>query len=240
MVSSEAVSDWILAVKALGVRSVICLLSKPELRWYEHLKGGLLGAYHAAGLETMSLPVPLDAPGVLTRKHLEQLEAAFARLPRPMVIHCSAGMVRSGAAVAYLVEHSLATTLAKPPTDPEILRRIRNSKREYTSCAMRSGAYGLEDYGVLYHLLETVSESALSSYLDEIDVVRQTHEACLACSLKFLAFCTLFSQGRLPERHFKYTSEYSERLQRHRGQRDFMDEVIRVIARSGSPLPSMT
>ena len=122
--TSESVQDWILGVKALGVRSVISLLSEPELQWYEHLPGGLLGIYQSTGLRTFSLPVPLDIPGVLTPNHLEQLEAAFERLPRPLVIHCSAGLIRSGAAVAHLVQKiSLITSPEMPSVDPEIRRR---------------------------------------------------------------------------------------------------------------------
>jgi hypothetical protein len=124
----ESVRNWILGVKALGVRSVISLLSEPELRWYEHLPGGLMGSYQLAGLETFSLPVPMDIPGVLTPNHLEQLESAFERLPRPMVIHCSAGLVRSGAAVAHLAQRISITASPESSTNPEILRRIRNSK----------------------------------------------------------------------------------------------------------------
>ena len=52
--TSKAIRDWILAVKAVGVRSVICLLSEPELQWYEHLNGGLLVAYKSAGLKSLS------------------------------------------------------------------------------------------------------------------------------------------------------------------------------------------
>ncbi len=231
----EAVRDWILGVKALGVRSVISLLSEPELRWYEHLPGGLVGSYQSAGLETLSLPVPMDIPGVLTRNHLEQLEAAFERLPRPMVIHCSAGLVRSGAAVAHLVQKIPLITSPERPMDPEILRRIRNSKREHASCALRTAAYGLDDYGLLGHLLKTVTNWQLPQYLDEIDAVRQTHEVCLPCSLKFLAFCCSFSDGRLPERFSRYFAEYQRLLSIYPWQRDFLHE-IRIAIDKANPV----
>lgn len=226
----DSVRDWILRVKALGVRSVISLLSEAELRWYGHLPGGLLGSYQSAGLEAFSLPVPMDIPGVLTRNHLEQLDAAFDRLPRPLVIHCSAGLVRSRAAVDHLAQRiSQSTPIEMPCMDPEILRRIRNSKREHGSCALRTGAYGLDDYGILGHLLKTVPNSQLPQYLDEIDLVRHTHKICLPCSLKFLAFCRSFSDGRLPERCARYSAEFEKLLPAYPGNRDFMDEIRRAI-----------
>lgn len=224
------VRDWILGVKALGVCSVISLLSEAELRWYEHLPGGLLGSYQSAGLEAFSIPVPLDTPDVLTRNHLEQLDAAFERLPRPLVIHCSAGLIRSRAAVDHLIQNnSQSASIKIACMDPEILRRIRNSKREHTSCALRTGAYGLEDYGILSHLLKTVPNSQLPQYLDEIDLVRHTHKTCLPCSLKFLAFSRLFSDGRLPERCARYSAEFEKLLPAYPGNRDFMGEIRLAI-----------
>jgi hypothetical protein len=175
----------------------------------------------------------MDIPGVLTRNHLEQLDTAFERLPRPLVIHCSAGLIRSGAAVAHLVEKfPLFAPMATPSMDPEILRLIRNSKREHASCALRTAAYGLDDYGVLSQLLKTVPNSQLSLYLDEIDLVRRTHEICLPCSLKFLAFCCSFSSDRLPARCTLYPAEYERLLPNYPFSRDFMSEIRRVISKN--------
>ena len=64
VIPPEVVSEWIIGIKAMEARSVICLLSKPELEWYSHLPGGLLETYQAAGLDAVSIPVPMD-PGVL-------------------------------------------------------------------------------------------------------------------------------------------------------------------------------
>lgn len=189
VVSLEIVSEWIVGIKAIEAQSVICLLNQPELEWYSHLPGGLLGIYQAAGLKAVGIPVPMD-PGVLEAKHLKQLEQAFIQLPKPVVIHCHAGLVRSGAAVAHLVaNHDRLTTNRRTSMDANILRLIRNSKREHSMrCALRSGGYGLADYGLLAHRLNGVSATILGRYLDEVDEVRRSHESCISCNLKFLVF----------------------------------------------------
>ena len=97
------VSRWIAAVKARGVRSVLCLLNEAELGWYAHLPAGLLGAYRDEGLEAASLPISLNGPGTLTRAELALLDELMLNLPRPVVIHCSAGQVRSRQAIDHLV-----------------------------------------------------------------------------------------------------------------------------------------
>ena len=233
VIPPEVVSEWIIGIRAIEARSVICLLSKPELEWYSHLPGGLLGTYQAAGLEAVSIPVPMD-PGVLTAKNLKQLEESFIRLPKPVVIHCHAGLVRSGAAVAHLVEnHSRLITDMPTPMDASILRLIRNSKREHSiRCALRSGGYGLADYGLLAHRLAGVPDTVLGKYLDEVDGVRRSHLSCISCSLKFLAFCQVFSNHRLPQRNAEYQTEFQQLLREDRSGRDFMGEIQEAIQKA--------
>ena len=233
VIPPEVVSEWIIGIKAMEARSVICLLSKPELEWYSHLPGGLLGTYQAAGLDAVSIPVPMD-PGELAAKHLKRLEEAFVRLPKPVVIHCHAGLVRSGAAVAHLVaNHSRLTTDMPTPMEASILRLIRNSKREHSiRCALRSGGYGLADYGLLAHRLAGVPDTILGKYLDEVDGVRRSHLSCISCSLKFLAFCKFFSTPRLPQRNAEYQTEFQQLLREDRSGRDFMGEIQEVIQKA--------
>lgn len=110
-----------------------------------------------------------------------------------------------------------------------IVRLIRNSHREHRVCAMARGRYGLEDYGRLGNLLGKFAASRLAEFLDEIDEVRASHASCLPCSLKFLAFCRIYTVDRLPERHTAYEQEY-EALYRHRREdRDFMAEAQSAI-----------
>ena len=90
----------------------------------------------------------------------------------------------------------------------------------------------MDDYGLLGHLLKTVTNCQLLQYLDEIDTVRQTHEVCLPCSLKLLAFCCSFSDGRLPKHFSRYSAEYKKLLAIYPSQRDFMHEIRIAIDKS--------
>jgi len=239
VIPPEVVREWIVGIKAMETLSVICLLSERELEWYSHLPGGLLATYRAAGLDAVCIPVPMD-PGVLDAEDLKQLEEAFIRLPKPVVIHCHAGLVRSGAAVAHLVANQDRLITDTPPSmDANILRLIRNSRREHSiGCALRSGGYGLADYGLLAHRLNCVPDTILGKYLDEVDGVRRSHESCISCSLKFLAFCQIFSNQRLPQRNAEYRTEFQRLLREDQSGRDFMAEVQEAIQKTAEQYPS--
>jgi len=89
-----------------GVKSVICLLSDEEMEWYEPVPGGLLARYRERGLVVASVPVQPSRQPSLTRQQCAAISEAFATLPKPVVIHCSAGLVRSGDAVRFLKAQS--------------------------------------------------------------------------------------------------------------------------------------
>jgi|GEM_PF-2056397 len=229
-VRAESVRDWIHTVKTLGFRSILCLLTAEELAAYSHLPGGLQRAYERAGFETEWLPIPPDTVGVLKPGHRAVLEAAWRRLPRPLLVHCNMGQVRSAAAIAHLREVADAgSTPCSESQQRQILRLIRNSKRRHAPCALRRDRFGMEDYGRLGHLLRSVPITQLDRFLGEIDVVRNTHRTCLPCSLKFLAFCQVFSRDRLPRRHALYIAEFRARYADHIGHRDFIAEVQEAI-----------
>ena len=105
------VQRWIESAQSHCIASIICLLADEHLSLYPD--EDLLGIYRAAGFEVRHVPVvdhrhpPLDA---------EQLAAvlyAWRELPRPVLIHCSAGIDRTGAAVRHVLTHS-----APDDTDP--------------------------------------------------------------------------------------------------------------------------
>jgi hypothetical protein len=226
-----AVDRWVKTVRAQGFRSVICLLSEEELGRYSHVPGGLLGRYEHLGLEVRSIPLPPDRTPVLTGENRCSVVEAYEDLPKPVLVHCSAGVVRSGAAVRHLVK-LLSDSGTKSPSETEhkeILRLIRNSRMAYSICALGRGRYGMEDYGRLGHLLQRAARHCLEEYLKEIDAVRATHHRCPPCSLKFLAFCRIYSAGRLPERHRAYRNEFMERNKAWPNDRDFMAEVRQAI-----------
>lgn len=141
------------------------------------------------------------------------------------------------------------SALPNPATAPEatdplhatILRLIHNSRQEHATCALARGRYGLHDYGRLGSLLPQVSLPRLSEYLAAIGEIRFTHRRCRPCTLKFLAFCQLYTEGRLPERHATYRREYQELHQRTDGSRDYLAEARSAIAKARrQPQPALT
>jgi protein-tyrosine phosphatase len=99
----DDVDAWIEEVRAMGVRSVLCLLDDRQLARYSTLPGGLLAYIRQAGLEVGHVPVPdLQSPP-LSPQDLETITRVFEGLAKPVLVHCWAGIDRTGAAVAHLV-----------------------------------------------------------------------------------------------------------------------------------------
>jgi hypothetical protein len=104
-VSKRAVDEWVEEAALLGIRGVICLLEDEHLRLYEAVPGGLLSYYKANGLTVAHVPAHDGRSPPLCKTQLEQVGLHFANLPRPVVVHCSAGMDRTGLAVERLTRH---------------------------------------------------------------------------------------------------------------------------------------
>ena len=102
-VPARTVDQWLEAVRSQGIRSVINMLSEEEMAvYYRHLGQPLLQYYGDAGFEVRE--VAHEDLGVVVTKQVlvDRVRAAFDNLPKPVVIHCSAGAERSKLAVAAL------------------------------------------------------------------------------------------------------------------------------------------
>ncbi len=112
-VPKAAVDAWIgTAKRDFRARTIICLLHKRELRRYEHI-GGLLAYYQANGLEVKHIPAKNYQKPSLSKRKLRKVWKAYKKLPKPLLIHCSAGISRTGAAVRYIKQRESALALKK-------------------------------------------------------------------------------------------------------------------------------
>jgi protein tyrosine phosphatase (PTP) superfamily phosphohydrolase (DUF442 family) len=94
------VQRWIESAQSHGIVSIICLLADEHLCLYPH--GDLIGLYRVAGFEVRHIPVADHRRPPLTPEQLEAVFLAWRELPKPMLIHCSAGIDRTGAAIAHI------------------------------------------------------------------------------------------------------------------------------------------
>jgi hypothetical protein len=98
------VEAWLGEARADGIHSILCLLDERQLSYYPRLPGGLLETYRRAGMAVSSVAVAdLQTPPI-PASVLPRIWQAFRALPPPLLIHCSAGIDRSGAAVAYILD----------------------------------------------------------------------------------------------------------------------------------------
>lgn len=115
------VVSWVDRVKTLGIRSIICLLEPDQLDRY-YVRGGLnlhpsglLGYYRERGFNVSHFPMtdyqrPANAL-------MNQVLQEFDRLPKPVLIQCSAAIDRTTPVAAFIAARREPT--AGPETHQE-------------------------------------------------------------------------------------------------------------------------
>ena len=97
--SKEVVDEWIENVRAMEVRSIICFLSDHQLAFYSDLPSGLIQYYRDAGFDVAHITEDDYKRPPLSEEGVRESVAAFERLEKPVLVHCSAGLARTGMAI---------------------------------------------------------------------------------------------------------------------------------------------
>jgi hypothetical protein len=108
-VQLKEVDTWIKQIKAMDIKSIICLLTDDQLTYYAVIPEGLLEYYGKRDFKVEYMPItdPIDDPirgqQELTTKR-EPIYQAFLKLPKPVLVHCSAGQQRTESIVDFIVK----------------------------------------------------------------------------------------------------------------------------------------
>lgn len=105
-VPQVVVDEWLKKLRVMGIRSIICLLNNEHLRLYEGLPDNLVNYYRLAGFKVIHLPL-CDPTQIAEgwkelEKALDKAWRTYQEMPKPVLVHCSAGRDRTGKVVNYI------------------------------------------------------------------------------------------------------------------------------------------
>ena len=100
-VSQSAVDAWLRRVKTrYGIRSIITIFDENHLRFYS-VPGGLISYYRNCGFKVEFIRV--RSRHLFSDAQLRKVWLAYKRSANaPVLVHCSAGRVRTGKAVTHI------------------------------------------------------------------------------------------------------------------------------------------
>jgi protein-tyrosine phosphatase len=105
-VAAEDGEEWLARAHWLGIRTIISFLTDAEVEaYYSRLTVPLHQAYEFAGFTVLRLPLEDPWNEAANQAALAELLAAMPQLPSPWLVHCSAGVDRTGFAVRHLTQH---------------------------------------------------------------------------------------------------------------------------------------
>ena len=104
-IGTDEVDGWIVEIRRMGIRSIICFLSDDQLPFYSGLPTGLIQYYRDAGFDVAHIPEDDYKTPPLSEKGVREAVTSFEKLQKPVLVHCSAGMARTGMAIDAILSN---------------------------------------------------------------------------------------------------------------------------------------